>query len=80
MLARRHRLLASGPTFSCTVNDADTKYVDMGALGELVTRTANVTIRPMVPMVILALRASPGRRKGERDYLVIYIEEQQDMV
>ena len=53
-----HWLLASGPTFARTVDNADVKYVDTGALGGRVTRTANVTIRPMGLMVSLALPRS----------------------
>ena len=51
----RDWLLASGPTFARTGDDTDAKYVDTGALGGRITRTTNVTIRPMGPMVILAL-------------------------
>ena len=47
--------MASGPTFARTVDNADAKYVDTDALGGHVTRTANVTIRPMGLMVRLAL-------------------------
>ena len=36
-----HWLLDSGPTFAHTVDDADAKYVDTGALGGRVTSTAN---------------------------------------
>ena len=36
-----HWLLDSGPTFACTVDDADAKYIDTGALGGRVTSTAN---------------------------------------
>ena len=63
-----HWLLASGPNFARTVNNADAKYVDTDALGGRVTRTVNVTIQPMGPMVSLALPRPPGRRRGERDY------------
>ena len=42
-----HWLLASGHTFARTVDNADAKCVDTGTLGGCVTRTANVTIRPM---------------------------------
>ena len=48
----------SGLTFARTVDDADVKYVDTGALEGRVTRTANVTIRPMGTMVSLALPRS----------------------
>ena len=46
-LHRGHWLLAFGPTFARTVDNTDAKYVDMGALDGLITRTANVTIRPL---------------------------------
>ena len=61
----RHWLLASGPTFSHTVDNADAKYVDTDSLGRRVTHTANVTIRPMGPMVSLALPRSsrPTKRR-----------------
>ena len=60
-----HWLLASGPTFDRTVDNADAKYVDTDALGGRVTHTANVTIRPMGPMVSLALPRSsrPTKRR-----------------
>ena len=58
-----HRPLASGPTFAHTVDNADAKYVDTDALGGRVTCTANVTIRPMGPMVSLALPRSPRPTK-----------------
>ena len=64
VLARRHWLLASGPNFSCMVDDAYVKFVDTGALGRRATRTANVKIRPMGPMVSLAL--PPSSRPMER--------------
>ena len=61
-----HWLLASGPTFSRTVDNADAKYVDTDALGGRATRTANVTIRTMGPMVSLALPHSsrPTKRRA----------------
>ena len=64
-LRRGHWFLASGPTFARTVDNADAKYVDTDALGGRVTRTANVTIQPMGPMVSLALPRSsrPTKRR-----------------
>ena len=62
-----HWLLDSGPNFARTVDDVDSKYIDTGALGGRVTRTANVTIHPMGPMASLALPRSsppPKRRAG----------------
>ena len=70
-----HWLLASGPTFSRTVDNADAKYVDMGALVGRVTCTANVTIRPMGPMVSLDLSRSYRPTKRRAGHLVGYIEE-----
>ena len=61
-----HWLLASGPTFARTVDNVDAKYVDTDALGGRVTRTSNVKIRPMGPMVSLALPRSsrPTKRRA----------------
>ena len=63
-----HWILASGPTFDRTVDNEDAKYVDTGALGRRVTRTANVTIRPMGLMISLSLPRSsrPTKRKAGR--------------
>ena len=58
-----HWILDSGPTFARTVDNADAKYVDTDALGGRVTRTANVTIRPMGSMVSLALPRSSRATK-----------------
>ena len=59
-----HWLLASGPTFARTVDNADAKYVDTGALGGRVTCTSKVTIWPMGPMVSLALPRSSWPTKS----------------
>ena len=61
-----HCLLASGPTFDRTVDNADAKYIDTGALGGRVTCAANVTIRPMGPVVSLSLPRSsrPTKRRA----------------
>ena len=58
-----HWLLVSGPTFARTVNNADAKCVDTGALGGRVTRTSNVTIQPMGPMGSLSLPCSSRTTK-----------------
>ena len=66
MLAWIHWLLASGTTCACTVDDVDAKCVDMGALVGRATRTANVIIRPMGPIVSLSLPRSsrPTKRRA----------------
>ena len=46
------------PLFVCTVDDADAKYVDTGALGGHVTCTTNVIIWPMGQIVIISLLCS----------------------
>ena len=53
------------PLFVYTVKNADTKYVDTDALGGCATLTVNVIIRPMGPMVSLALPRSswPTKRR-----------------
>ena len=63
-----HWILASGPTFARTVDNADAKYIDTDALGGSVTHTANVTIRLMEPIVSLALPRSsqPTKRRTGR--------------
>ena len=57
------------PIRACTVDNANTKCVDMGALGGRVTCTANVIIRPMGTMVSLPLPRPLELRRGERDHL-----------
>ena len=63
-----HWLLASGPTFARTVDNADANYVDTDALGRRLTCTANKKIRPMGTMVSLALPRStrPMKRTAGR--------------
>ena len=63
LLGWRHWLLDYGPTFACTVDDVDAKCVDTDALGGHVTRTANVIILPMGPMVSLPLPRSSQTTK-----------------
>ena len=63
-----HWLLGYGPTFARTVDNADAKYVNTGVLDRRVICTANVTIRPMGPMVSLSLPRSsrPTKRIAGR--------------
>ena len=66
MLARRHWLLDSITNCACTVNNADAKCVDTGALGGRATCTANVTIRLLGPIVSLDVLPSsrPTKRRS----------------